>query len=190
MDWTHPYRPNGSEHGFSLVEILVALFVLGLGVLGAVELQLAAGRTIRQSATHTAAVHLATDIAEHLRLNPAGLGGGSYLGADFRASEDIPAAGQGCHDRNCMPQELAQQDLAEWKRRFASEVPGGRLRICRDAAPWNSATASLQWDCSGEGTAPIMVKIGWPRSRRDGAPQANAGQFPPLVSLMASADGS
>ena len=39
--------------------------------------------------------------------------------------------------------------------------PGGRIAVCRDAAPWDAARQRYRWDCSGGAGAPVTIKIGW-----------------------------
>jgi prepilin-type N-terminal cleavage/methylation domain-containing protein len=57
--------------GFSLVEVLIAVFVLALGVIGAAGLQLAAVRTSQQSGYQTIAVELANELADKMRSSDA-----------------------------------------------------------------------------------------------------------------------
>src|SRR5690606_15894095 len=57
---------NG-ENGFSLIEVLVAVFVLAVGVIGAAGMQLAALRTTQQSSFQTRALHLAAEMADYMR---------------------------------------------------------------------------------------------------------------------------
>ena len=51
-----------TEHGFSLIEVLISVFVLAVGVIGAAGMQLTALRTTQQSVFQTKALHLATEM--------------------------------------------------------------------------------------------------------------------------------
>jgi len=56
------------EHnGFSLIEVLIAVFVLALGVIGVAGMQLTAMRTSQQSAFQTTAVELPAEMADKMR---------------------------------------------------------------------------------------------------------------------------
>ena len=77
---TRPRRPQGDSHrwpgiagarGFTLVEVLVALLVLAVGMLGLAVLLVEGLQGSRSAIEHTQAVNLAADIAERMRSNRA-----------------------------------------------------------------------------------------------------------------------
>src|SRR5690606_29049477 len=79
-----------TENGFSLIEVLVAVFVLAVGVIGAAGMQLAALRTSQQSSFQTRALHLAAEMADVMRANVGQMkradAANPYLHVDYRAS--------------------------------------------------------------------------------------------------------
>lgn len=155
-----------SVGGFTLVEVLVALFVLAVGVVGATGLQLAAQRARHQSALMSDAVQLAASLAERMRANPAVLAapGNPYLQLRYDAAADgAPAMPAPCFgDADCSPAQMAEFDLYEMKRAIRAGFPRGRIVVCRDAAG-----GALAWDCAPAAHAPIVVKLGW-RGNHDG----------------------
>src|SRR5450830_1057786 len=165
---------ESGSHGSSLVEVLVALLLLALGVLGGSVLHLASLRARHESALLSTAAQLAAGIAERMRSN-SGLpdAGNPYVGLDYDASLDA-GAGAGSTDGGqaacfgaaaCTGAQLAQFDIAEWKQQLRSALPGARLLICRDLQAWDTAAHGLHWTCSGGSGAPIVIKLGW-RSRQ------------------------
>ena len=94
--------------GFSLMEVLVAIVVIGLGALGAAGLQLASSKNTRSALEGTTAVILAQDMAERLRANP----GGAYVGVGDGSS---PPGFVDCLGANCSPAQLEAFDVAAWK---------------------------------------------------------------------------
>lgn len=86
---------SGWRCGFSLVEVLVAMCVLAVGVLGAIATQAATLRTRHETRLASQAVALAQGLADQMRANPAIFHGADadnpYLHIDF----DAGAAGQG-----------------------------------------------------------------------------------------------
>ena len=74
---------NARIRGFTLVEVLVALVVLAVGMLGIAGLYVESLRAGRTSIFRTTAVYLAADMADRIRANPqasadyAGIGPGS-----------------------------------------------------------------------------------------------------------------
>ena len=162
--------------GFTLVEVLVALLVLALGVIGGAAMQLTALRTRHQSALLSSAALLASGMAERMRMNAAQMQqddvANPYLGIDYDAGADVhpvapapmcfaPAA--------CSSAQLARFDIYELKQQIQTSLPGGRLVICRDAGH-----EAPSWSCSGAPGAPIVIKLGWRGKNPDGSPDGAA----------------
>lgn len=184
-------QPNGNA-GFSLVEVLVSILVLAIGVIGTAGMQLAAARTTQQSALQTVALELASEMSDKIRANDRLSNSsvvGTYLSVDYdsgRQGNPAPPS-KLCFGMDCDSHEIAAFDIYEWEKRIGSELPGGRVRICRDAHPWSEARRSLKWDCAAEesdGSAPIVVKVGWQSKNPDGSlVRDNDKEFPPAVAL-------
>lgn len=140
--------------GFTLIEVLVAVFVLALGVMGAAAMQGSAARTRQHSAQTSAALALASTLAENMAANPlvARLDDGSnpYLS---EVGAGIVCAGA------CTPAQLAAAELQQAIDSAGRSLPGGRVRVCRDGRG-----APIEWDCTDAPDAPLVVKVGW----RDG----------------------
>ncbi len=155
-----------SVDGFTLVEVLVALFELAVAVVGATGLQLAAQRARHQSALMSDAVQLAASLSERMRANPVVMAapGNPYLQLRYDAAADgAPAVPPPCFgDADCSPAQMAEFDLYETRQAIHAGFPRGRIVVCRDAA--GSAPA---WDCEAAANAPIVVKLGW-RGNEDG----------------------
>lgn len=167
--------------GFSLVEVLVSIVVLSIGLLGSIGMLLTAVRTGKEAATFAAAVNLARDLSEKVRMNPGVAArndaANTYLVANWTAGSDAPvAAGGGCAAEACNPESLAAWDMSEWKRRVAKALPGARLSVCFDDKPWNASAGEYEWSCSEAGPN-VVVKLGWvphadaANSKHDGEPQ-------------------
>ncbi|NYE61133.1 type IV pilus assembly protein PilV [Duganella sp. 1224] len=168
--------------GFTLLEVLVAVVVLALGILGGVALQLAALRARHEAVRLSQATQLATGLAERIRANPSQADLYLTLDYDAFAAPASPAPAALCHGVACAPAQLALSDLQEARQQLLSHLPGGRVMICRDAGLWSGGT--LRWSCAGGASAPVVVKIGWRGKRPDGArDQDAAGEFAPGVAL-------
>ena len=100
-----------SQRAFALVESLVAVLIVGIGLLGVCELVLNALRTASAALIHTQVVLLISDMMERIRANPDGLD-----------AYDCPSYSDGPSERGCAPSgapalectasELAEDDLA------------------------------------------------------------------------------
>ena len=162
-----------SARGFSLIEVMVALLVLAIGVLGMLMLQMTSLRTSRETLMQSSALQLATDIAEQLKgsaRSPEMLQ--LFLQLDYVATASTMTGGSDCYgvDSACSATEIAASAIREWQQRLRQMLPGSRLKICRDASPWQTSRKSMRWECDDAGAtppansamSPIWIKIGWP----------------------------
>lgn len=172
--------------GFTLLEILIAVAVLALGIIGGVALQMAALRARHQTALLSQASQMAVALAERMRANPAQ--SELYLTLNYDAyAEPLPAAPPAlCHSDACASAQLAWADMYEAKQQVRLGMPAGRLLVCRDAGVWSGGT--LRWACSGGAAAPVVVKVGWRGKNPDGTPLLDAaGEHAPGVALIVGA---
>lgn len=114
--------------GFSLIEVLITLVVLSIGLLSLAALQLATLKNNNSALTRSEATILAYDVLDRMRANRTQAVQGDY---DIGLTETV-AAGSG----------IASQDLAAWKSRLASELPGGRGSVSVSA---RRALVTVQW---------------------------------------------
>jgi type IV pilus assembly protein PilV len=121
---------HGQRHqaGFTLIESLIALLVISVGLLSVAGLQLLSKRSNYDAAQRTTAAHLAYDLLERMRNNPAGLINyipAGTLGGDVLG--DAPAVMCTDADVSCDPEDLAAFDLWQWEELLdgALETVGG-----------------------------------------------------------------
>lgn len=172
-----------ASSGFTLIEVMISIFVLGIGVIGVAGMQLNAYRSNQQSALATTATQLAQDIAERIRANDKATGpddrSNPYL---FDTNEETAEPAKGCFGNDdCSPLEIATSDIYQWKSQVAGGapgtsggfrgLPGGRGVVCRDDSPWENGKG-YTWRCSTAtqgANAPIVVKVGWLEKHADGS---------------------
>jgi type IV pilus assembly protein PilV len=104
---------RGGEAGFSLIELLVAVLVMGIGVLGVTALQLVSLQNNRAALERAEAVQLAYDMMDRIRANPLGVPAGAAYGG--LALGDAPPAAPNCIDNNCSQAQMVAFDQASWK---------------------------------------------------------------------------
>lgn len=180
------------ENGFSLVEVLASVLVLAIGVIGAAGMQLAAMRTSQQVVFQDTALQIAGEMADAIRARHRKVAGQQdahpFLRLDYQSSgaDLLPVPDKLCYANICDEEEFLAFEIYEWKRRVQTGLPGGRVRICRDAAPWSSAGKVLSWECSDdlESGAPVVIKLGWQAKSPDGSLIRDVNNnFPPSVAL-------
>ena len=104
---------RSSQKGVGMVEVLVALVVLAVGVLGYVMLQVRALEATIEGTQRIQAINIARDLAERVRVNREGwLGTNTYL-AEFSGTQARADTTPDCAAANCTAAQLADFDVAE-----------------------------------------------------------------------------
>lgn len=165
-------KPVRREAGFSLLEVLVAVVVLSFGVLGVVGLQAAAVQANKEARFQTAAIRLSRELSDLMRgnkgiailTNPTT---NPYLLTDFHGGDTLPfPSAEDCSAAACTsPTNVAQFQIRDWLSRAQVELPGLRVVICFDQAPYTTAGIP-QWTCDPTNGLAV-VKMGWTRQSTD-----------------------
>jgi type IV pilus assembly protein PilV len=128
-----------SMRGFTLVEVLVALLVLAIGLLGLAALQTTGVRFNQESYLRSQAILIAYDIVDRIRANATGKTAGNYDNVTASATFTAPAC---LGAVSCTPANIATYDLAGWKARIAASLPAGTGEI---ATSGNRRTITITW---------------------------------------------
>ena len=165
---------SSRQHGFSLLEVLVSVIVLSFGVLGMVGLQAAALKSNRDARLQSEALGLARELAEIMRANPSvatktAEADNPYLG-NFKTGGMVPRSPSNCLDTSstarCVDNvAVANAQMTEWLARADRVLPGIRVVVCMDTAPYD-AEGLPQWGCTAPTSAEqniSFIKLGWTR---------------------------
>lgn len=122
------------DRGFTLLEVMIALLVLSIGLLGLAALQTTALRTGQAADMYTRAVLAVTDMSERMRANPAGVAAGHYDISRRSLSGRGTATG------------TAQADLAAWHAALA-RLPDsqGEIAPCRSGCAGTPLYSLTVW---------------------------------------------
>ena len=119
---------TNKQRGVGLVEVLIAVLVFALGILGMASMQVNAKRVSYDALQRSLATALTRDIIERMRSNPADTsllvyGAVDDLGGGSITTEPTP----NCKSATCTPAQLAAHDIWEWEQALdgASETSGG-----------------------------------------------------------------
>lgn len=112
------------QHGFTLVEVMVAMVIFSVGLLGLAGLQ-SLGMTNNQTAyNRTVAMQMAYNMSDRMRTNITQVDAGAYNAVPALA---VPAPlGTNCIAAPCTALQLAAFDIFEWHTTIAAELPQGR----------------------------------------------------------------
>jgi len=113
MRMTRLRRFTRLQRGFSMIELLVAVLVMGIGVLGITGMQVISLQNNRGALLRSEAIILAYDILDRIRANPTGNPAGlAYSGIDL---DDAPPGANDCNSATCTSAQMVQFDQAVWK---------------------------------------------------------------------------
>lgn len=136
------------QNGFTLLEVLIALIILAIGLLGLAGLQ-ATGLNMNHSAyNRSQATQLAYDIADRMRsnLDAINTNAGVYVISDSR---DASNAYSSCiSSPGCNTASMAGRDLYEWNLGITNSLPDGIGSISASGAVY---TISINWDDNRDG---------------------------------------
>jgi len=137
------------QSGFTLLEVLIALLVLSIGLLGLAALQTTGLRSNQMASMRTTATQLAYDITDRMRANPQAVSDTTNKPYVIAHDAAAPTITTDCTTSNCTPAQLATFDIAQWKATLASSqngLPGGRGDITQTAGPPLVHTITVRWD--------------------------------------------
>jgi type IV pilus assembly protein PilV len=112
--------------GFSLLEVLISIFVLTIGLLGLLNLQMISLKNNHSAQYRTSATVLSYDIIDRMRLN---------RDADYTLAMAATPSGTG----------LKNADLMAWINELSSTLPSGDGSV---AVAGDIVTVVVQWDDS------------------------------------------
>lgn len=131
-----PVALSPRQRGAGLIEILIAVVLLSIGLLGLASLQVLSLQHSSSAALRTEAVGQSYDLLDRMRANRAQAIGGRYN----LAFGDAPTA-----------TDLAAQDLAAWKATLDTALPEGDGQVFVEA---QVVTITVRWREPGRtGTA-------------------------------------
>ena len=118
------------QQGISLIEVLVALLLLAIGILGAIVLQTNALRYSVSAADRTQATYIAYDLLDRMRANPEQL---PHYATQVTSE---------CSAAPAQPVAILERDLADFRHAVGCLLPIGRASVDIHG---QQATISLVW---------------------------------------------
>ncbi len=110
------------SRGFTMVEMLVALVVLSIGMLGIAGLFAVSLRSGGSAIQRMQAVNLASDMADRIRAN-------RRAGISYAATTAATGTNKNCVGPSavvCTPTDMAANDIFVWKQAVAAAFKGGK----------------------------------------------------------------
>lgn len=143
------------QNGFTLIEVLVAVLIFAVGMLGLAGLQLNAHQASNFSQIRTSATLATTSLVERMRANRTSAQAGSYVfNAAAGGAAVVPDSVAACNTAaGCgSAANLAQNDLNEWLNSMDlflpilngnAVAPNAMVVVCQDSTPTTGSPAAL-----------------------------------------------
>lgn len=114
--------------GFTLLEVLIALLIFSLGLLGMAGLLSVSVRTNHASYVRTQATFLAQAMADRMRANSLGLWNNNYnVALTTSATTTVPTT---CaYSNTCDSPDVAARDMAIFRNQLVAFLPASQYRI-------------------------------------------------------------
>src|SRR5690554_177787 len=167
-----------SKHsGFSMIEVLVTIFITVIGLLGISSLQLQSSRAVQDSGNKSQAVWILKDLSNRMNANSAALS--DYATSEYscgtgtapKMCEDYNNGSNKVDAANCSAKEVAEFDLWDTvcPRGFGNEenkirtshadfISNPVLSVTVDNAN-NAATLTLTWDVRTSSSDSYLIDI-------------------------------
>lgn len=110
-----------NQAGFTLLEILVAVVIMSMGLLGLAGLQAASLRNNQSAYFRGIAAQQVYDMADRIRANRVGVAAGNYDNLNNAAALTDPQ----CFTAGCTAADMATTDYLQWDTNNSDLLPGG-----------------------------------------------------------------
>ena len=124
--------PSINQHGATLIEVLVAIVVLAIGLLGMAMLQVTSVQSNHSAYYRSQVTILASDLADRMRANRTAALGSAYEFEFPTSSSTHTVSGT-----------QAQKDKAEWLNALAMTLPEGTGQVEKTGT---LVTISVRWN--------------------------------------------
>lgn len=137
-------------HGFTIVEVLAALLVMAVGIIGIAALYSDQVQTNPEAQLHQQAAELAEQIANRIRGTKEGHSG-------FATTIGVLCDQQ---SKLKLPQDIAAREAACWEDEVERKLPSGLGTITRDTltSPPTYVIA-VSWSVADTGTASYVIRV-------------------------------
>lgn len=139
------------QSGFTLLEVMIALVIFSVGLLGLASIQGEALRSNNAAYMRTIAMQYTYNMADIIRT--ATDGDGVVVGTFDNVTSALGSVPTPCivndNTTNCSLSEMATFDIYTWKKHLADELPSGRGTVTKSG---NIYQIKVMWDENHTGT--------------------------------------
>ena len=115
-------RQLNLSHGFTMLEVLIAMVVFSIGLLGVASLQMIGLKNNQSTLFRSQASVLAYDMIDRMRANRIEV-------ANYATSSAYWNYGDNCDTAKLSGSELYKQDINDWLQTLCKRLPNGQGKI-------------------------------------------------------------
>jgi type IV pilus assembly protein PilV len=130
--------PVRKQAGFTLIEAMVAFFVLSVGLLATLKMIAVSQQYADAAGLHMHAAFLGRSIIENMRANPDAIKAGDY----DTGENTTHTSADTCVIGGCSAAQIALMDLVAWKQALAASFASGKGSVSVAA---DTVTVSISW---------------------------------------------
>lgn len=143
--------------GFTLIEVLIAMLVLAIGLLGLAALQATGLKNNLSAYTRSQATQLAYDMSDRMRANRAdtqNLAASTYV----TVVPTVAVAKANCEQvaNACSAVDMAENDLFIWNNAITTVLPMGQGTIALNGSIY---TITINWDDNRDGNRDLNFQM-------------------------------
>ncbi|QWT21532.1 type IV pilus modification protein PilV [Bacillus sp. NP157] len=140
--------------GVSLIEVLIAVLVFGVGIIGLAGLLIVSFRSNQVGYLRTQAEFIASGMADRMRANPLGVWSGGYDSTSYPVT-----ATQDCTTTSaCTPAQLAKRDQYQFSNQLTTFLPNATASIaCTKGATADPTQLQMRPPYAGN----CVMQINW-----------------------------
>ena len=178
-------RLKANQQGMTLIEVLISMFVLAIGILALLSVQLRAVSSVREGETQTIVSQITQNLIEGMLINPnlsAVLNNGVETGrvqksytAYLTEAKKVNLTSNKNYSEKMSKAELAAMQIARFEHDLKTALPETEIyfAICRDnSGKEPTYEGSFNDQCSGSGDT--VIKVLWLMDIEEAVPNSLA----------------
>jgi len=145
------------QRGVSLIEVLMAVLIFSIGLLGLASLMVMATRSNQAAYQRTQVAYLAQNMADRMSANPVGVWANDYNNTYPNTTTQV------CNDTTgCTPAELANYDQQMWSNQLNTFLLTPQAKInCNNTNPTGYTPTSTQQNMRPPYGGDCQMTIQW-----------------------------
>lgn len=173
------FQRTNFQRGFSLIEVLIAVLIFTLGLLGVAALLVLATQANHGGYVRTQVTYLAHNMADRMSANPIAVWNGAYNSSFY------PISGTSNCNAGCSVSQLATYDQQAWSRQLETFLAEPQASISCRRAGSGFAVTTAQMETRPPFGGTCTMTITWNdrgyggESDRETAAQTFAWEFQP-----------